>query len=91
VVSNLKVRHVLTDSDDNAGNFVAWNHGKDSGAPFLSGLMNVRVADTSETYFDVDIVVTDSTTGNFVGHDRSFCNERSISLSFESGSDHLRF
>jgi len=84
MVTNLEAFDVLAYSDDDSSDFVAWNHRENSGSPFLTSLVNVRVADTSELGADVDVVVTDGATLEGEGDNGAVSVHSRITLGFES-------
>jgi hypothetical protein len=86
VIANLEAFDVLAYSNDDSSDLVSWNHGENSGSPFLTSLVNVRVADTSELGADVDVVVTDGTAFEGEGDDGTVSVHCRITLGFESSS-----
>jgi len=77
---------VFAYSNDDSSDFVSWNHGENSGSPFLTSLVNVRVADASELGADVDVVVTDCAAFESEGDDGAASVHCRITLGFESSS-----
>ena len=55
-VANLEFRDLVSGLDYATDNLVARNHGVDRSAPFVAGLMDIRMADT--TILDVDLNVS---------------------------------
>ena len=74
MIPNFQAFDILADSSDNTCDFVAWNHWEVSGAPLFTYLMNIRVANTGVLDLDVNIVITNRATGDFVRDDWAACN-----------------
>jgi hypothetical protein len=86
MVTNLEFGDVLADSDDNTGDLVTGDHGEDSGTPLFTGLMDVRVADTSKLGGNVDIVVANGTSLESEGDEGATSMHGSVRLGFEGTS-----
>jgi hypothetical protein len=84
VVTNLELLDIFADSLDDTSDLVTRNHREDGGAPLLTGLMDVRVADASIGSLNVDIVITNGATLNSVGLELATCLHGGVALGIES-------
>jgi len=57
-IADLESRNALSNLGDSPNDLVARNHGENRSTPFVTGLMNVAVADTAKLDIDQDIVGT---------------------------------
>jgi hypothetical protein len=74
VVSNFKAGDILTDSSDNTSDFVTRYHWESSWTEIFTCLMNISVANTGELYLDVNIIIPNSVTSDFMWDDWTACN-----------------
>jgi hypothetical protein len=74
VIPNFQAFDILADSSDNPCDFMARDHWESSWTEIFTCLMYISVANTGELDFDVDIIITNSTTGYFVRDDWATSN-----------------
>jgi hypothetical protein len=83
-VAELELGDCVADLDDTTNNLMSGNTWIDSGhhAPFVTKLVEVRVVDTAEKDFDLNIVIARITPRDHYGIKRRFHIRSSISLRF---------
>jgi hypothetical protein len=83
VVSNFKAGDILAHSSDNTSNFVTRNHWESGWTEIFTCLMNISVTNTGKLNLDVDIIISNSATSDFVWDNWTASHKSGIALSFK--------